>query len=1111
MHAAPQKVVNRPAAPVVQRAQLPAAAVPRPQVRTMPGTLQPAGGLRVSSPSDPAEREAEQTARRIMRMPAPGVPTAISPQSAGSVLRSPYVARFAGSIVQRETVIARQAAGSANVSENVAAEIRASQGGGSALPKSVRRFMEPRFGANFSKVRVHTDARAAKLNRQVSARAFTVGNQVFFGGGQFQQESQGGRELIAHELTHTIQQGAAVQRSEELQRAEDVTVSERSPTQVQRLGLSDALNFFARQANNIPGFRMFTIVLGVNPINMSSVDRSPANIMRAIVEFLPGGGLITQALDNHGVFDKVGNWVAQQIATLGMVGGTIKQAISAFLDSLSWSDIFDLGGVWERAKRIFTEPIDRIISFVRNLVTGIITFIKDAILMPIARLAQGTPSYELLCAVMGKDPITGQAVPQNADTLIGGFMKLIGQSDVWENMKKANAVARAFAWFKGALASLLGFVRQIPTLFLNAFKALEIMDIVLLPRAFAKLVGVFGNFVVSFVQWAGNAVWNLLEIVVDSVSPGAFGYIKRTGAALKSILKNPLPFIGNLVRAAKLGFQNFASNFGEHLKAGLIEWLTGSLPGVYIPKAFSLVEVGKFALSVLGISWAQIRAKIVRVLGPAGETIMRGLETGFEIVVALVTGGPAAAWEIIKDKLTDLKDTVINGIKDFVIDIVVKKAIPKLIAMFIPGAGFISAILSIYDTVMVFVEKIARIIQVVRAFIDSIVAIAGGAIAAAAGRVERILAGLLSLAISFLAGFIGLGRVSDKIMGVIGKVRATVDRAIDSAIAWIVAQARRLGRLVVAGARSAAGRLVEWWRARKTFVATDRSSHALFFQGQGASAVLTVASTPTPVRAFLSDVRAAATSSTADPAVRTAFASATAKSAQVDTLRATVEGGPNPRQPQDIDALNAALEELANLLPPLIPLKYPPPAAAPGGAHVAVGELIKLTRNNLVAVVTALDAAAVPGILLVKFRVVSPRTDRRTTSLPTGYPNTSFGTEFQRHTDDPRELYLGGTPSKTSGVGRDVKARMRQEGKYDPATDQILYARNGQRYHVRDCDMGHIIDAVNWWNSNGRLTGARSSAVQAFMNNPINYEFEPSSENRRRGAALAGRYQPPVV
>ena len=54
-------------------------------------------------------------------------------------------------------------------------------------------------------------------------------------------------------------------------------------------------------------------------------------------------------------------------------------------------------------------------------------------------------------------------------------------------------------------------------------------------------------------------------------------------AALKSILKNPMPFVGNLVAAAKAGFTGFAGNFLTHLKAGLIDWLTGSLPGVYIP------------------------------------------------------------------------------------------------------------------------------------------------------------------------------------------------------------------------------------------------------------------------------------------------------------------------------------------------------------------------------------------------------------------------------------------------------------------------------------------------------------------------------------------------
>jgi hypothetical protein len=761
--------------------------------------------LRLSAPNDPAEKEAAVTARKIMRMQVPESSVSYLSTGTGGLFRAfrkedradklrrpePAIRHSANPLIltkrpEEERKIQRQAESQSPINSNVAANIQSNMAVGTPLPMTVRKFMEPRFGADFSGVRIHTGSESASLNRQLNAQAFALNNHIFFGKDKLNPESHEGKELIAHELTHTIQQGAAVQRSEE------VSVRQQTPPQVQRLGISDALNYFADKANLIPGFRMFTIILGVNPINMSGVDRSAANILRALVEFIPGGGLIVEALDNNGIFDKVGNWVEQQIKTLGMTGSAIKQAVIQFLDSLSWSDIFHLGEVWDRAKRIFTEPIDRIIGFAKGLVTGIITFIKDAILMPLAKLAEGTRGWDLLIAVLGRNPITGEAVPRTAETLIPGFLKLIGQEEVWENMKKANALGRAWAWFQGAMNALMGFVSQIPTLAMNTFKSLELFDIVVVPRAFAKVAAVFGNFIGNFITWAGTAVWNLLEIIFDVVSPGAFAYVKKTGAALKSILKTPLPFVGNLVKAAKLGFQNFAGKFLSYLKAGLIEWLTGSLSGVYIPQALTLAEIGKFALSVLGITWAQIRGKIVKALGPTGEKIMSALETGFDVVVALVKGGPAAAWEVIKDKLTTLKDQVISGITGMVVDIVVTKAIPKLLAMFIPGAGFISAIISIYDTIMVFVQKISKIIQVVTGFIDSIVAIAGGAIGAAASRVEGILAGLLSLAINFLAGFFGAGKITDKVMGVIKKVQAVVDKAIDAAINWIVGKAKAL-------------------------------------------------------------------------------------------------------------------------------------------------------------------------------------------------------------------------------------------------------------------------------------------------------------------------------
>lgn len=801
METARHKTVNRAAT------TRPAPAV-HPVVQGSSGpAVQLQSALRVSSPKDSAEVEAESTARKVMSMSTPeATVTATGAGGAGLQrkpgveeklkdgpprrMQSPHVARFADAV----GLMQRKAEGQPNVASNVAADIANSGSSGAPLPLSVRRFMEPRFKADFSGVRIHTGAKAAQLSRQLNAQAFTVGNQIFFGKDRFRPESADGQELIAHELTHTIQQGAA-QQQPTVHRSEDVTVTQQSTPQVQRLGIGDALDYFADKAYNIPGYRMFTIILGVNPINMSRVDRSAANILRAVIEFLPGGHLITQALDNHGVFEKVGAWVEEQIRSLGMTGSIIKDAINRFLDSLGWSDIFDLGGVWDRAKRIFTEPIDRIISFGKGLVTGIIRFVKDAILRPLGRLAEGTRGYDLLKAILGEDPVTGDPVPRTADTLIGGFMKLIGQEEVWNNLKQANAVARAWAWFQGAMGSLMGFVREIPGLFVRAFTSLELMDIVLLPRAFSKVASVFGNFIGRFISWAGESVWNLLEIIFAVVAPGVMPYLRKAAATFRTILRNPIGFIGNLVRAGIMGFRQFSANFLTHLRASLVGWITGAMggAGIHIPQGLTLPEILKFVLSVLGLTWQNIRQKLVRAVG---ESAVRAMETAFDLVVTLVTQGPAAAWEKILESLTNLRDMVMEQIMTFVKDRVVQAAITRLLTSLNPAGAFIQAIIAIYNTVMFFVERLRQISQVAASFIDSITAIASGALAPAASRVERTMAGLLTLVISFLARIAGLGRVSDAVTGVINRVRQPIDRGLDRVVDWIIAQARRLGRFI---------------------------------------------------------------------------------------------------------------------------------------------------------------------------------------------------------------------------------------------------------------------------------------------------------------------------
>lgn len=729
--------------------------------------------MRVSSPTDPAEREASAVARNVVQMPVPAA-GARSRVGAGS----PRGASRMQSTLLSPALLQREGKGAAQAGPEVATEIRASLGGGRPLPPAVRDFMEPRFRADFSRVRIHTDSRAARLAARLSARAFAYGQDIFFANDEYSPESAGGRELIAHELTHTIQQRGAAPRGA----SRDVEVTQTTPPQVQRLGFDTALNYFADKANALPGFRMLTIVLGKNPINDQAVNASPGNIFRAIVEFIPGATLVTEALNNAGIFDKIANWAWGQLKGVISAFGGLGAAVLTYVKSLGAKDLLSPGAAIDRGIHLVTDPINQIKSLVAGFIDAILEFIKEAILRPLGKLAEGTESYDLLKGVMGEDPVTGEAVHNSAELMVGGFMKIIGQAEVWQNIQKSGALAKCWSWFQGAMGELKGFVAEIPGLFMAGLKSLTLVDIIVVPLAFAKLAKVFGNFIGRFVSWAGEAMWKLLEIVFKAVKPDAWEYIQKTGAALKSILQNPLPFLGNLVAAGKGGFSAFGGNFLTHLKKGLIDWLTGSLDGVYIPKALSLGEIVKFVFSVLGLTYARFRVKLVKAFG---EPTVMAIEKGFALLKTLVTEGPAAAWEQLKGELDALKDQVVEGIKGLVIEAVITKGIPKLIAMFIPGAGFIGAIISIYDTVMVIVNQVSKIIAVVKSFVDSIVAIANGNIGGAIAKVESVLATGLSLAINFFAAFAGLGKISAKINGVIQKIRAPVDKAMDSLIGWV--------------------------------------------------------------------------------------------------------------------------------------------------------------------------------------------------------------------------------------------------------------------------------------------------------------------------------------
>lgn len=148
----------------------------------------PGQTLRIGAANDRYEREADRVAEQVMR-----APSAESGDSHERTQSRPAPPR-------NISALAGGGFGRSVVPELLGA-------GGQALDRANRDLMESRFGHDFSAVRVHTGTRAARSARAVGARAYTLGQHIVFGGGQFAPGSEAGQRLLAHELTHTIQQG----------------------------------------------------------------------------------------------------------------------------------------------------------------------------------------------------------------------------------------------------------------------------------------------------------------------------------------------------------------------------------------------------------------------------------------------------------------------------------------------------------------------------------------------------------------------------------------------------------------------------------------------------------------------------------------------------------------------------------------------------------------------------------------------------------------------------------------------------------------------------------------------------------------------------------------
>lgn len=411
------------------------------------------------------------------------------------------------------------------------------------------------------------------------------------------------------------------------------------------------------------------------------------------------------------------------------------------------------------------------------------------------RLADRLDSYGVLKVLIGRRLFTGQTVNPSAIDYVGAFMKFIGADETFEQMKQSGSLQKGFDEIRAGLVTYDITWDRVRRTFDRAYDEFEWTSPI---ESFTRIFGPFFRDVLSY---GAHVLKIIAELVAEAfvIGFGPMGRavwekIKAIGDTIGLIISDPLGFAMNLIRAVGNGIKGFGERIWTHIKAGLLAWILGPFAamGIQLPAQLDLKGIISVILQVLGLTYPQLRPRIVRALNPNGEVKVGVIERMIEVVNILRTEGLAGIWRKLMEYVENLQMTVINGIRDWVVRAVVQAGIRKLVAWSNPAGALIDILLTIYNLIVFFVERFQQILDFASSVFDSLGKIARGELGEAALAVEDAMAKTIPIIISFIVRLLGLPDIGGTIRRIITNIQARVHRAFDRVLEWIIKKVKKL-------------------------------------------------------------------------------------------------------------------------------------------------------------------------------------------------------------------------------------------------------------------------------------------------------------------------------
>ncbi|MFB7936136.1 hypothetical protein [Streptomyces sp. NPDC056049] len=295
----------------------------------------------------------------------------------------------------------------------------------------------------------------------------------------------------------------------------------------------------------------------------------------------------------------------------------------------------------------------------------------------------------------------------------------------------------------------------------------------------------------GLIDKAKDAIVGVIK-TINELKNLLLGILAKAASAIVKIIKDPIGFLGNLVRAVGAGLNLFVTNIGTHLKTGLVSWLLGTATkaGLELPQRFDLRGITQLIASLLGLTWDNIRTRITRKGVP--EEAMSAVESTVPVAQSLAREGPAGAVKEIQAETGDLKSTILSKLTEYLVPTVIIAGVTWILSLLNPASAFVRAVKGIIDIVTFVVTQGAQIADFVNAVLDAVIQIANGGAAGVPKMVETALAASIPLLIGFLAALLGIGNLANKVKSVFQAVSKPVNRAIDKIVDFIATKGKAL-------------------------------------------------------------------------------------------------------------------------------------------------------------------------------------------------------------------------------------------------------------------------------------------------------------------------------